>query len=50
VINRAYALGESGLWLGGWSRITADEVAEAIRGGDMLVATSDASSCAPPRS
>ena len=39
LVNRAYALGESGLWLDGWSRITPAEVAEAIRDGEMLVAT-----------
>jgi GNAT superfamily N-acetyltransferase len=38
VINRAYAMGESGLWRDGTLRITAAEVAAAIRGGDMLVA------------
>ena len=39
LINRAYALGESGLWIEGTTRITSAEVAQAIRGGDMLVAT-----------
>jgi GNAT superfamily N-acetyltransferase len=41
VINRAYAMGESGLWRDGTARITAVEVAGAIRDGDMLVATGD---------
>jgi GNAT superfamily N-acetyltransferase len=38
VINRAYAMGESGLWRDGTMRITAAEVADAIRGGGMLAA------------
>jgi GNAT superfamily N-acetyltransferase len=41
VINRAYAMGESGLWRDGSMRITAAEVAGAIRGGDMFVAEID---------
>jgi GNAT superfamily N-acetyltransferase len=41
VVNRAYALGEDGLWRDGTTRITAAEVAEAIRAGDMLVASAD---------
>jgi GNAT superfamily N-acetyltransferase len=41
LINRAYALGESGLWLDGAARIAPSEVAEAMRGGDMLVARLD---------
>jgi GNAT superfamily N-acetyltransferase len=39
VINSAYALGESGLWVEGTTRIAPPEVAEAIRGGDMLAAS-----------
>lgn len=41
VINRAYAMGESGLWRDGTQRITPAEVVEAIGGGDMLVAEVD---------
>jgi GNAT superfamily N-acetyltransferase len=38
LINRAYALGESGLWLDGALRITPSEVAASMRDGNMLVA------------
>jgi GNAT superfamily N-acetyltransferase len=41
VVNRAYAMGESGLWRDGTARITPAEVADAIRGGDMVVAELD---------
>lgn len=41
VINEAYAIGEAGLWLDGATRISPDEVGEAIRSGRMLAATSD---------
>ena len=37
VINRAYAIGEAGLWVEGAERITAAQVAEAIAAG-MVVA------------
>ena len=39
LINRAYAAGETGLWIEGTARITPAEVVDAIRGGAMLVAT-----------
>ncbi len=38
VINRAYALGEAGLWAEGATRIAPAEVEQAIRDGDMFVA------------
>jgi GNAT superfamily N-acetyltransferase len=41
LINRAYALGESGLRLDGAPRTTAEEIAAKIRRGEMLVATID---------
>jgi GNAT superfamily N-acetyltransferase len=41
VINRAYALGEDGLWLEGTTRTSPAEVAELVRSGGMLVATLD---------
>jgi GNAT superfamily N-acetyltransferase len=39
LINRAYAIGEAGLWLDGWTRTERGEIAEAIRSGEMLAAT-----------
>jgi GNAT superfamily N-acetyltransferase len=41
VINQAYAVGEEGLWLDGWVRITRAEVEQAVRSGGMLAATVD---------
>jgi GNAT superfamily N-acetyltransferase len=41
VINAAYAVGEAGLWVDGTVRTTPAAVAEAIRGGGMLVASLD---------
>src|SRR5919106_1847488 len=41
VINRAYALGEDGLWVEGTTRTSPAEVAELVRSGGMLVATLD---------
>jgi GNAT superfamily N-acetyltransferase len=41
VINKAYAVGEDGLWLDGWARITQVQVEQAIRSGGMLAATVD---------
>jgi GNAT superfamily N-acetyltransferase len=41
VINEAYAVGEEGLWVDGWVRITRGEVEEAVRSGGMLAATVD---------
>lgn len=38
VINRAYALGEAGLWVEGATRIAPAEVEQAIRDGDVFVA------------
>jgi GNAT superfamily N-acetyltransferase len=38
LINRAYAAGEDGLWLEGTARTTPAEVADAVRGGQMLAA------------
>jgi GNAT superfamily N-acetyltransferase len=39
LINEAYAVGEAGLWLEGWTRTQPGEIAEAIRSGGMLAAT-----------
>jgi GNAT superfamily N-acetyltransferase len=39
LINRAYSAGEAGLWVEGTARIDEPEIAQAIRAGDMLVAT-----------
>jgi GNAT superfamily N-acetyltransferase len=39
VINRAYAVGEDGLWIDGTARTDVTEIAEAIRGGGMIAAT-----------
>jgi GNAT superfamily N-acetyltransferase len=39
VINEAYAVGEAGLWLEGWTRTEAGEVAEAVHSGGVLAAT-----------
>jgi ketosteroid isomerase-like protein/GNAT superfamily N-acetyltransferase len=39
LINGAYALGETGLWLEGATRTKPGEIAEAIRSGGMLAAT-----------
>ena len=41
IVNRAYAVGEVGLWLDGTTRIGPVEIAEAIRAGAMLAATLD---------
>jgi GNAT superfamily N-acetyltransferase len=41
IVNRAYAEGEAGIWLPGTERIGADEVAAAIRAGELLGATLD---------
>ncbi|HEX2360173.1 MAG TPA: GNAT family N-acetyltransferase [Solirubrobacterales bacterium] len=38
VINAAYAIGEAGLWLEGWTRTEPGEIAGAIRSGGMLAA------------
>jgi GNAT superfamily N-acetyltransferase len=39
IVNAAYAVGESGLWLEGTARVGRGEIAEAIRGSGMLAAT-----------
>jgi len=39
IINDAYAVGEAGLWLNGAARTDVAEVTEAIRRGEMLLAT-----------
>jgi GNAT superfamily N-acetyltransferase len=39
IVNRAYAVGEAGLWREGATRTDPDEIAEAIRSGGMLAAT-----------
>jgi GNAT superfamily N-acetyltransferase len=39
LINRAYARGEAGLWRGEVGRTDEAEIAEAVRGGQMLAAT-----------
>jgi GNAT superfamily N-acetyltransferase len=41
VINRAYEIGEAGLWLDGATRTGPGEIGEAIRSGGMLAATSE---------
>jgi GNAT superfamily N-acetyltransferase len=41
VINAAYAVGEAGVWLDGWTRTDAAEISEAIRSNGLLAATSD---------
>jgi N-acetylglutamate synthase-like GNAT family acetyltransferase len=41
IVNRAYEVGEHGLWLGGVERMRTDEVADAIRRGEALVASDD---------
>jgi GNAT superfamily N-acetyltransferase len=41
VINAAYAVGEAGLWVDGWTRTNREEIAEAIRSGGLLAATAD---------
>jgi GNAT superfamily N-acetyltransferase len=41
LINRAYALGEDGLWVKGTVRSTPPQIAEAIHTGGMLAATRD---------
>ena len=41
IINDAYAIGEAGLWLDGATRTDAVEIAEAIKSGEMLLATGD---------
>jgi len=38
LVNAAYAVGEAGLWLEGTTRTTPDEIAGAIRSGQMLAA------------
>jgi GNAT superfamily N-acetyltransferase len=43
LINRAYAVGEAGLWLEGATRTGASEISEAIRSGGMLTAALDGS-------
>jgi GNAT superfamily N-acetyltransferase len=41
LVNRAYAVGEAGLWLEGTTRTMPDEIMEAIRSGGMLAATAE---------
>ena len=41
LINRAYAIGETGLRLDGAPRTTPEEIAGKIRRGEMLAATID---------
>jgi GNAT superfamily N-acetyltransferase len=41
LINEAYAIGEAGLWLDGWTRTQPSEIAEAIGGEGMLAAIVD---------
>jgi GNAT superfamily N-acetyltransferase len=41
LVNRAYDIGEAGLWLGGATRIGPSEIRDAIRSGGMLAATAD---------
>jgi GNAT superfamily N-acetyltransferase len=39
LVNGAYASGEAGLWRDGLERTDEDEIAAAVRAGEMLVAT-----------
>ena len=41
LINRAYAVGEAGLWQGSVERTDAPEITEAVRAGHMLIASVD---------
>ena len=41
LINDVYAVAESGLWRDGWTRITAAELADEIRAGEIRVARRD---------
>jgi ribosomal protein S18 acetylase RimI-like enzyme len=41
LVNRAYAVGEAGLWLENATRTGPAEVADAIRSGGMLTATAE---------
>jgi N-acetylglutamate synthase-like GNAT family acetyltransferase len=41
IVNRAYAVGERGLWLADVERMRPEEVADAIRRGEALVARVD---------
>lgn len=41
IINQAYAIGEAGMWLDGERRTAAGEISDAIRLGEMLVASGD---------
>ena len=41
LVNRAYAVGEAGLWLENATRTGPDEIAEAIHSGGMLTATAE---------
>jgi GNAT superfamily N-acetyltransferase len=41
LVNRAYALGEAGLWLEGATRTEPSEMARLIRSGGILAATAD---------
>jgi GNAT superfamily N-acetyltransferase len=41
LVNAAYGEGERGMWVAGTERTDAGEIAEAIRGGGMLVAWVD---------
>jgi GNAT superfamily N-acetyltransferase len=41
IINDAYAVGEAGLWVDGAKRTDVAEIGEAIRSGEMLLATGD---------
>jgi ribosomal protein S18 acetylase RimI-like enzyme len=41
IVNRAYAVGEAGLWIEGTTRTRPGEIAQAIRSEGMLVATVD---------
>jgi deazaflavin-dependent oxidoreductase (nitroreductase family) len=39
IVNAAYAVAEAGLWVEGTERSTPEQLADAIRDGDLLVAT-----------
>jgi GNAT superfamily N-acetyltransferase len=43
LVNRAYAVGEAGLWVEGATRTEREEIADAIRSGGMLAATLEGS-------
>jgi ribosomal protein S18 acetylase RimI-like enzyme len=41
LVNEAYAVGEAGLWVDGWTRTESGEISEAIGSGGILTAALD---------